>query len=579
MQLDYITIQYIIEEIHQHVMESYIRDIIAFGKRSVVLVLKNDSVLPLLFSADAENSRIHLLKETPSRSRKLDEHFHRTLRHHIDGAVIEDFLLVPDERIIEIHLARKEFSGEIKRSKFIAELMGRHSNLILVDESDSIIVSDHAQSSRGGKSREIGAGRIYTRPPSQERIPLEKYSPSDFKKFVESSSDDIPWGKLFLKSFSTVTPGFVKYISNISKLDSSINARDLEDNQIKSLHESFLTTIDFLDKKSLFPPYDEILNINKTDDFPINRALAQYYADTIRDKKTDQRVNQWHKAVEARMKSLKKLSVNLNKDLTKAQKAEGYRKQGDLIYAFINEFKPGNREIEVDDITDPESGEKVKLKLLRGKDAVQSAQDYHKRASRMTRGVKEITSRIDDTQKKLDEFSALIDPSDDVLNLDNEKFKMAIDEVKGGRARKYIKKAKDQKAIELPKNLRGANIHHYRSKEGHDIYVGGNERANEALYRWGHPDDYWLHVKNIPGSHVLIPRRGTAIEYDTLVFAAQLAIHHSKVKGATKVPVDYTLLKYVKKPPGAELGYVIYSKEKNILADSPTERELKKRKV
>ncbi|MCD6218054.1 NFACT family protein [bacterium] len=580
MQLDYITIKLAFDELYPHVMDTRIQDIISRGKRSVALILRNDNLLALLLSAEADNSRMHLVGKIPSRSEGRDEHFHRTLRHHIDGAIIEDFILHDGERIIEIHTTRKEFSGEIKRCRLVAELMGRHSNLILTDEEGVIIVSDRMQSSRDKEGRTFRAGHKYTLPSTAERIPLTKYPLADFIKFIENSDSGQEWGRLLLSVFSSVTPGFVEFIAENANLDRKLKLDNLSDEQIENLHHALTAAIDRFESNNLFPPFSRILEIKKSDDFPVNRALGRFYDDSTQQERIKRRENQWRKVVEARIKSLKKLVSNLEKDKSKARKSDEYRKQGDLIYAFLHEFKDGARAIEVDDIINPESGDRIKLKLLLGKDAVSSAREYHRRASRMSRGMKEITSRLEETENKLADFDSLLNPPDEILHADDAEFQKALAEIKGGKVRRYVKsKQPEEISVELPKKLRGENIHHYKSVEGHDIYVGGNDRANEVLCKWGRADDYWLHVKNIPGSHVLIPRRGEAIEFDTLVFAAQLAVYHSKVKGATKVPVDYTQLKYVNKPKGGDKGFVTYKKEKNILADSPDERLLKKRKV
>lgn len=221
----------------------------------------------------------------------------------------------------------------------------------------------------------------------------------------------------------------------------------------------------------------------------------------------------------------------------------------------------------------------------------------------MSRGEKEIESRLAQAEKQLESFQNLLELPSELLNASDERFQKALDNLKSGKLSKVgaiprdrpsrdrpsssgrtthgrsAKSIEKPESISLPRNLRGENIQHYRSPDGNDIFVGGNDRANEALMKWGQPEDYWLHVKNMPGSHVLIPHRGEAIDFDTILFAAQIAVHHSSAKGSTKVTVDYTMLKYVSKPSGAAAGFVTYKKEKSVRVDSPDEKALEKHKV
>jgi predicted ribosome quality control (RQC) complex YloA/Tae2 family protein len=596
MELDYITIKLVCGEILPLVKSSQIREVVATGPRSISFILWNEHEIALLISAEPSHSRIHILDSIPSRTGTSDEHFHRVIRHHISGAIIDDLNLVDGERIIEISAERKDFSGETKRYVFIAELMGRHSNLILTDESGTILTSDHAQRIKGERSRDIRPGKTYSRPPIIGRIPLKTYSYDDFIKFLSSADEGVTWGRLLLDSFAGITPGFVRYIGEKSQTSDTLTARDLSPELVGKLHDSYIKAVQRLRDGLLFPPFDNLLEFKLTDDYPINRALARYFGSVLNRESDEKRETAWKKTAEAKIKQLEKLVSNLKKDKSKADESNKFRKLGDLIYAFPSAFEIGTREVEVDDIFNPDCEEKIKIRLLPGKNAIETAQEYHKRASRMTRGEKEIESRLKLSIKQLEDFTNLIEPPEEVLKASDERFEKALDNLKTGQISKILKNVDASKRdksgghsktksaakpepVLLPRNLRGENIHHYKSPEGHDVFVGGNDRANEALYKWGQPDDYWLHVKNMPGSHVLIPHRGEAIDFDTILFAAQIAVHHSSAKGSTKVTVDYTMLKYVTKPSGAAAGFVTYKKEKSVRVDSPDEKKLEKSEV
>jgi predicted ribosome quality control (RQC) complex YloA/Tae2 family protein len=585
MQLDYITLRIAVKELLPVVKDSQVREITAFKERSVAMTLWCGEEIPIVISADPSNSRIHMLDSMPSKAENPDTHFHRTLRHHLAGAIIDNFQLVEGERIVEFILSRRELSGEVKRYRLIAELMGRSSNLILTDQDGLIIISDRTQVPRQGKGREIRPGKPYARPFDQDKIPLEIYPLDDFSRFLHSTDEKESWSKAFMKHFAGICPAFNSYISEKSQLAEELDTGTLDESQVENLHSAYSDAVSRMNEYKLFPPFDEILKVDPKSKFGVNVALARFYRDLLGTDLIEKRKNQWKQALGARVKSVRRLITNLEDDLAKAVDAEKFRKIGDLIYANLYLFKPGVTELELDDIFEQDTSEKIKIKLLDGKDAKSSAEEYHRRASKMTRSRKEIDKRLGEAKSRLLEYEALLEPSDEILQLKNAEFEKAVEDIKSGKTPRYIrKKGSDKKdggskGSKLPKKLQGENIHHYVSPEGHDIYVGGNDNANEALYRWGHPDDYWMHVKNIPGSHVLIPRRGEAIEYDTILFAARIAIYHSKVKGATKVPVDYTFIKFVKKPPGSAVGYVTYSKEKNVVADSLDERGVKKWKV
>lgn len=136
----------------------------------------------------------------------------------------------------------------------------------------------------------------------------------------------------------------------------------------------------------------------------------------------------------------------------------------------------------------------------------------------------------------------------------------------------YIKIQPDAKKNEKKKDSKKPNPHHFVSSDGFDIYVGRNNIQNDYLtLRFASSNDIWLHTQKIPGSHVIIRTNNRSVPDRTLLEAAHLAAYFSKAKNSTKVPVDYTYVKYVRKPPKSKPGFVIYENFKTIIVDSPTD--------
>ncbi|HYE79588.1 MAG TPA: NFACT RNA binding domain-containing protein, partial [bacterium] len=168
---------------------------------------------------------------------------------------------------------------------------------------------------------------------------------------------------------------------------------------------------------------------------------------------------------------------------------------------------------------------------------------------------------------------------------DQATWKRALDAFRSGKDRgpqqtSAPKRRGGQPMVEvIPHALKPFHVHAYRLAEDLICYVGGNATANEALWRYGEGEQLWLHVKGLPGSHVLVPTPQARVPQEALLDAARLAVSHSPAKEGTKIPVDYTQVRYVKKPPGTPPGYVTYTRERTLLVDPYNDQELKRRKL
>jgi len=477
------------------------------------------------------------------------------LRKHLEGGVIERVSQKDNERIIHIDVQIRDDLGDIQKRRLIIEIMGKHSNIVLVNPTTNIIIDGIKHVSAAISSyRQILPGREYVEPPEQHKLHPLYVSEEQFFSVIQLNEGKLD--KQLVQHFTGMSPSFAKEIIHQASLPTRENLWNTYYNimnKIKS--DSYEPAIVISENKTDFSIIPLTHIEGEIVKYPtINDCMEEFYdqkadRDTIRQKVVDLSKI----VINEKNKNLKKIEY-LIKDREKAEDADKYRLYGELVTAHIHQLKRGDKEAEVINYYD-EAQQTIKIPLDPLKTPSENAQTFFKTYNKRKNSLSFIETELAKTKIEIEYLETIITQLEiaDVEDIEEIRQELVEQKYLKDRSRNRNKKKK-QKNPEIEK---------YISSEGIPIYIGKNNRQNEYLtQRVASSSDTWLHTKDIPGSHVVIKAK----EYNetTLLEAAMLSAYFSKAKDSSKVPVDYTLIKHVKKPNGAKPGFVTYDNQKTI---------------
>lgn len=536
----------------------------------------------LLISCDPTIPRVHLTSKE-YKNPSVPPMFCMLLRKHLEGGKIIEFRQLDFDRILEVDIEAMDEMGNLRIKTLHVEIMGRHSNIILIDPQKNIVIDALRRiTPRISCYRGLFPGTEYIPPPS-----LGKFNPlksADKLSTVVASSPSARISDLIVDGFNGISPALAESLVRKIGLISSNCAVSLSPNQITALAHQFVLYFERLKLKEFKPTvyiethdipkdfhimplvqYNKLKSITFT---TINEALNYYY-----DQKTEQMA-----ITNLRQLLKKSLTNKFNKALNKKQIQEAqlaetkdikkYRIYGELITAYMYKIDPGVDFVIVDNFY-KNPPEPIKIPLNPFKTPAQNAQHYFKKYNKLKNTLSQTQFFLNKTLqeiKYLEEVLYSIEYSPDLPNL--LEIRNELEE--GG----FLNHRQA-----FPRKTASVKSEPYKfiSSDGYVIFVGKNNSQNDELtLKKAKADDLWLHVKDIPGAHVVIFAKDTHTPEATLVEAAILAAYHSKAKNSCNVPVDYTLIKNVYKPRGARPGMVFYKNHSTLYVtpDAETVRKL-----
>jgi len=567
MPFDGIVTKAVTEELQTELTNGKLTKIHQPTDTELVLTVRNNRVNHvLLMSIHPTYARLHLTNDT-YQNPKEPPMFCMVLRKHLSGAILEEIEQIGMERIVLFKFRARNEIGDISYKTLIMEIMGRHSNLILINpENNKIIDSIKHVSMSQNRYRTILPGAEYKFPPQQEKLnPLEIDDESFIKKL------DFNTGKMHqqIVNFLTgVSPFMAKEIIHRTGLGSMDVYRDV-----------FLKFQNKLKSKEYYPaiystPKEEfhVLKMTSLEDkhetfSSTSQMLDRFYSGKAERDRVQQQARDLSRFIKNEMNKNNRKLKKHNQTLKKAEKAKDYQKRGELLTAHMHMASTGDKEITVIDYYDPDQNE-MTIPLDPDKTPNENAQQYFKRYRKLSTSKKVIEKEIIRTEEEIDYFERLLQQIEAASLEDVEEIREELRE-EGYLRKRNNKKRKKKQTKPTPEQ--------YRSSDGTDILVGKNNRQNEYVtMRIAHRNDVWLHTKDIPGSHVVIREQNPSEE--TLLEAAQLAAYFSKAKESSSVPVDYTKIRHVRKPNGAKPGFVTYDNQKTLFV-TPSSEIVKKLKA
>ncbi|MGE5632891.1 MAG: NFACT family protein [Caulobacteraceae bacterium] len=518
----------------------------------------------LLLSASPSYPRVQLTFENKSNP-AVPPSFCMLLRKHLLGGRITAIHQPDFERIIEIDMECFDELGYSAYKSLIVEIMGRHSNIIFIDKTTSKVIDSIKRVNFEISSvREILPGREYTYPPSGDKVNPLDVSKDTFMKNLQTLNASVKAEKYLINSYNGISPVIAREICLRASVEADSDLRQSNEAELLMLYNSFSRFQNSISSASFTP--NIVFKDGRASDFSCFRldiykkeeiveydsmstALELYYHEKDQKDRIKQKSGDIHKIITNRLdRCIKKLEV-LGNELSEAESAEKYKIYGDLIMSNIYNLQKGMEKAKLLNYYSPE-GEYLEVPLDIQLSPSANAQKHYKHYNKAKNAINRINEQIEENRQEIDYLEAQLD------NLEKCTEEIEIEEIRNELAEQgYIK----ARRVEKKKQVKISKPMHYKSSEGFDIYVGKNNVQNDYLtLKFASPQDMWLHTKDIPGSHVIIKTEGREIDDATLEEAANLASFYSKGRMSSKVPVDYTWKRNVKKPAGAKPGMVIY---------------------
>ncbi|WP_462258839.1 NFACT RNA binding domain-containing protein [Vagococcus teuberi] len=528
----------------------------------LMLVFRNNSKNhTLLLSANPNYARIQLTN-IKYKNPATPPNFCMTLRKYLEGSILQEIKQTNNDRIISFSFESRNDLGDLESIVLIVELMGRHSNIILLNKDTQKIIDTikHVGMSQNSY-RLLLPGADYITPPLKDtQNPWTVDKEALFKELNSLAELSTQAIQQQFEGFSKDTANELVYRLKHEDTDKVATWTNFFNEMTNQLHP----TIGLIKEKESFTPipyqtFDEELSQFDT----LSDMLDAFYEGKVEKDRVKQQAGELIKKVTNDINKLKKKTKILEKQLVDADNAEIYRVKGELLTTFLHEVKRGATSVELPNYYD--NDEPIKISLNEALTPNQNAQKYFQRYQKLKNGVAVVKEQLNITKYELLYLESVLAQLDIASPSDVQLIREEL------IAEKYIKvKNKDKKK---QKNKPSKPLQ-FVSSDGDTIFVGKNNIQNDQLtLKTANKNDIWLHTKDIPGSHVIIKNSNPSDQ--TLLEAALLAAYYSKYRLSASVPVDYVAVKHVKKPNGAKPGFVIYENQKTLFV-TPELSEIKK---
>ena len=552
-----------------HAMVNELRETLLSGRISKIHQPYENEIV-LVIRSRGKNHRL-LLSAHPSYARvqitQIDyqnpdnpPNFVMMLRKYLDGAILESIEQIENDRVIHFHFAKRNELGDLQNIILIVELMGRHSTIVLVNQETGKILDaiKHIGSSQN-TYRSLLPGVEYIAPPKQEV--LNPFS-SDKEKIFQRLSQTELEPKAIQHQFQGI--GF----DTAQELTKRLLERPNE--KMVVWHEFFSSIINHpvptfyeTTNKDFFTPivyqvFSEQASAVTT--YPtLSQLLDSYYHEKAEKDRAKQQGGELIRKIENELKRNKNKLKKREQTLKESENAENYRRDGELLTTFLTQVPRGAKEVVLPNYY--EEDRPIKIALDPALTPNQNAQKYFHRYQKLKNAVKLIGEQIQEAKDEIQYLESVLSQLEIAGPMDIEAIKEELT-VEGYLKKKTQKKQKKKKPSQPDQ---------YFSSDGTLILVGKNNLQNDQLtMKTAKKTDYWLHAKNIPGSHVIIKSDQPSDE--TITEAAELAAYFSKYRYSAQVPVDLVQVKHIRKPNGAKPGYVIYENQKTVIVTPEEEK-------
>ena len=577
MPLDAICLQGVVGELAPQLTGSRIEKIQQPARDQIILLLRGSR--RLFLNAGANQPRIHLteqLRDNPSQPPM----FCMLLRKHLSGGIIESVRQEPLERVVTLTVLASDEMGERSRFTLVWEGMPRRANLILCDRDGRIIDCLRRVDLEAEQDRQVMPGLFYRLPTRQDKRSPLSVTEEEFAALLGRAAPDAPLDGWLLDTFTAISPLVARELT--VRACGSTDAPASQGNALwdvfsrwqRDVNENTFTPTLIKRNGSLADfTYGPVTQYGTYAETEIYDSFSHLLDDFYEKREQAERVKQKGRdllktATTARDRVRRKLAAQ-EKELAACLDRDHLRICGELITANLYRMERGQSRLTAQNYYDENCAD-VDIPLDVRLSPQENAARYFKQYAKAKTAEKYLTAQL---QRGREELQYLESVLQELAQAESEQDfnDIRTELMDGGYLRGRGKKQ--------PGFQRASKPREFRSSAGLRILVGRNNRQNDRLTtKDADKRDIWLHTQKIHGSHVILCTGGAEPDEQSLMEAASLAAYFSQAQGSTKVPVDYTPVKFVKKPAGAKPGMVVYTTYQTMLAD-PDEELVKRLSV
>lgn len=567
MSLDGTVVKNLVYEINNRVIDGRI-DKIYQNNNDLLINIRAKGQRERLFISISGSPRMYFSDEIFD-SPQNPPAFCMLLRKHLENNQILEVSQYKMDRIIKILVKSRDELGEYSKKALIIELMGKHSNVILIDDDSKKIIDSLKRINFNLSSvREILPGLTYNPEDISEGLdPCQVDSISDL---VKDSRENLNIKSFFLKNFTGISPQMCNEIEYRSNIDFKRNLSALTDPEIIELDKIFSEIFKIV-KENDFSPI-KIYRENLFKDFysidleslndkekikvdSISSLLEEFYNSKFLRDSLGSKSKELKKIVKKNIEKLNRKLSNQANELNVALNREKFKVYADLISSNFYKIEKGADSVTVENFYD--EMKEIKIPLDPTLDGPSNAAKYYKKYSKLKNAAGFLTEQIEIGKSEISYLESIL------LNIDFAERPNEIDELYEEMEKEgYLKKKKKNNK---KKKDSDENYITVKTEDGFDIYIGKNNRQNDYLtHKKAKKNDLWFHVKDAPGSHVILKNDNRDFTNNSLLTAAKLAAKYSSLSKSQNIPVDYTFKMYVKRHPAKKPGLVTYTNYKTI---------------
>lgn len=575
MAFDGITVAAVVKELRENLLGGRIYKIAQPESDELLLTIKTtDGGQKRLFLSAGASLPLIYLTEANKQSPMTAPGFCMLLRKHLQNGRITDITQPGLERIVRIHIEHLDEMGDLCKKTLVVEIMGKHSNIIFINEDNKIIDSIKHISGMVSSVREVLPGRDYFIPLTQDKADPLTTTYESFKSLITDKS--MPVFKALYSSYTGLSPVIANEICAEGRVDGDSSTavfRETPDGeaQLMQLFEAFDSVMKRVKEGNFKPvivyengapaefaalPLLSFSGDNRTEFFSISALLEQYYAQKNQITRIRQKSSDLRRIVQTALeRNIKKYDLQV-KQMQDTEKKDKYKVYGELLNTYGYNVAPGAKSMEaLNYYTD----EVITIPLDPLLSASENAKKYFEKYGKLKRTYEALSTLTLEVKEEIDHLES-IQTALDIALLEEDLTQIREELIESG----YIRRKGGAKKVKVT-----SRPFHYISSDGFHIYVGKNNYQNDELtFKFATGNDWWFHAKGIPGSHVVVKTNGEELPDTTFEEAARLAAYYSKGRDQEKVEVDYLQKKNVKKPNGSKPGFVVYYTNYSMMIDT-----------
>ncbi|WP_027108450.1 NFACT RNA binding domain-containing protein [Lacticigenium naphthae] len=541
MSFDGIFTHAMVDEIKDALIEGRISKIHQPYPNEIILIVRSQRKnYRLLLSAHPQYARMQVTTieyENPS----APPQFCMIMRKYLEGAILDSIEQEGNDRVVKFSFKKRNEIGDVQSLLLVVEIMGRHSNVLLINQEGNKIIDALRHVSPSQNSfRTLLPGAEYREAPKQEKInPFEDPS----LKNLDSVPKD---AREIQEKFQGVGKDTANEIIHRMQTTGKDFYTALNELIIPIQNKEISPTLITSGKKEYFVPlrFDSIegtLSSFST----LSELLDAYYEEKAEKDRVGQQATDLINRLSTEKKKNEKKLKKLEQEFNDTKKAKQFQVKGEVLTAYLHEVEKGQEHISLPNFY--EENEQIEIALNPRLTPAQNAQKFFTKYQKLKNATIHLTKQIAETKQEINYLDSILTQLEVASPRDIEDIREEIIE-EGYLKRKNKKKMKKKKRNNPDKFI---------SSDGSEILVGKNNHQNDELtMKIARKTDVWLHTKDIPGSHVII--RDDDPSEQTILEAAQIAAYYSKARSSSSVPVDKVQVKQIRKPNGAKPGFVIY---------------------